>query len=269
MILREKRFGALCVIGALWWGEATVVTPARGNPVALWLFDEPPAGGSAVVPGKFGGALRPAASGTGELPRPESPLSRATDSRLNLGAHDWTIECWLKLDAAATEEGVVFEIGAGHAGGDELVTRWSVLPREQAFALASLGASPAGVAKRVEFPNPEGPPAGVAWLQTATLTSGGAKLPRDTWFHVALVHEVASQQLRLFLEGRLVAAAGAQIISLPRRNRAQVAIGRDGVGGRVLAGAIDELRVSDRAVYGENFTPPGSFAVATKARGER
>ena len=35
------------------------------------------------------------------------PFPNATDSRLNVGAGDWTIECWLRLDATATDEGSV------------------------------------------------------------------------------------------------------------------------------------------------------------------
>src|SRR5205085_12366893 len=98
-----------------------------------------------------------------------APFANATDSPLNLGARDWTIECWLRLDAGATDEGVIFEIGAGPRGENELLTRFTVLPRENAFALTFLSTTPGVESKRVEHPNPAGPPATVLYVHTATL----------------------------------------------------------------------------------------------------
>ena len=237
----------------------------RGETVALWLFDEER--GAQSVLGKFGRAFQPSA---GE-PEPGAPPSSAAARhrgnlrpKLNVGDGDWTLECWLKLAVMAAADGVVFEIGDDPRGPDDCVTRLSVLPAENAFALVSLTAAPKGVAKRVERPNPAGPPARAAWRESTTLALNGDALPRATWFHVAVVHDAAAGALRLFIGGRLRAVAAVQMMALPPSADGYFSIGRDGQGQRPIPGAIDELRVSDHVVYREEFAPPGSFSAAPK-----
>lgn len=246
-----------------------VVWPSdlRADTIAFWSFDEAVASGAkgGSVPGKFGGAFRPRL-GAAEF---VTGVANPTDSRLNLGAHDWTIECWLHLDPTASDEGVIFEIGTGPRGADDFVTRFSVLPRENAFALSCLVSAPTGLARRVEFANPAGPPGGVAWRHAATLALGDARLPRAGWFHVALVHDGLKRELRLFIEGRPLAVAALAFRALPRGDQAYLAFGRGGDGRHVLAGAIDELRVGDHAIYGQLFTPPASLAGEVGGRAVR
>ena len=241
------------------------LSPAHADTVALWLFDE--AEGAASVPGKFGKALRPGATRAG-FADPPAGFRNVTASQLNLGAHDWTLECWLLLDRSAAEEGTLFEIGTGPRGASELLTRFSVLPRETAFAFVavSTGADRNAEigAKRIEYPNPEGPPGGVAIVRTVTLALHQASLPREAWFHVALVHTADGGELRLFIDGKVRATAAMKMNALPHGDEAYVSIGCDGSGRRVLAGAIDELRVSDHAVYAAEFAPPGSFGAQRK-----
>ena len=269
---------------------------SRAETIALWLFDEPLAPapetvladagprnffltlarGGEIVPGRFGHALRPAAVNqspnlfeaglpraaailsTRNAPRVSNPL----DSKLNLGADDWTIECWLRLDGRAAEEAVILEIGSGRPGATELRTRFSVLPAENAFAFAGIASGPArGVGvKPIEFPNPSGPPQGLAHPAVSTLALTGAALPRDRWTHVALVHRRAERDLRLFLDGRLRGVAAAALETLPHDDEAYLAIGSDGAGRCRLAGAIDELRICDDRVYHAEFVPPASLA---------
>ncbi len=241
---------------------------ARAATVGLWLFDDD--GGETVerVPGKSGRAFRPAARAPVDSANQQADSAsrtNPTDSRLNLGASDWTIECWLRLDADLDtgdedNEATILEVGTGPRGKSELVTRFSVLPRENAFALACLESEAHGIAKRVEFPNPAGPPGGVAWRRTVTLALSGAPMPRGAWFHVALVHVAASGELSLFLDGRRCAVAFTKITALPRSAESYLSIGHDGAAGRRLRGALDELRVSDDAVYAGDFSPPGSFS---------
>jgi hypothetical protein len=191
-----------------------------------------------------------------------APFANATDSKLNVGANDWTIECWLKLDAAANGEGTIFEIGSGPRGENDLLTRFSVLPRENAFSFTALApmADPGGLARRIDFPNPEGPPGGVAFVRSTTLALPGAPLPRDRWIHVALMHVAAVHELRLAVEGKIVAVSPVQLMALPRGDEAYVSIGRDGRWSRMLAGTLDELRISDDVVPAGDFPPPGSFS---------
>ena len=229
-------------------------TALRADTVALWHFDEEQPGAADVVPGKFGRGFRPGRT----MPRPDDALRAGP--RLNPGAHDWTIEAWLRLDARAAGEGVIFEVGVAN----ELVTRFSVLPGENAFGLTAvaLGEEAGGIgARRIELPNPAGPPAIVAQVRTITLALPlGAAIPRDTWCHAALVHHAARGELRLFLDGKPRAVAVARIDALPPGSELRVSIGCDGSGARRLAGVLDELRISDHAVYRGEFAPPGSFA---------
>ena len=240
---------------------ALLFSSLRADTLALWLFDEAEDRSAEIVPGKFGRALRPAAGERLAVSDATSAPAGAARGNLNLGAHDWTIECWLSLDAAARDEAVIFEFGVGPRGDNELVTRFTVLPHENAFAFTTIAtdASLGVTGERVEYPNPQGPPAGVGFVQSTTLALNHAALPRAAWFHVALVHDAVNRELRLLMDGRLRAVAAARVDGLPLSDKTYVSLGRDGRRGRVLAGAIDELRISDHAVYAENFAPPASF----------
>lgn len=286
--------GILC--GAMLAGAA--LTALRAETVALWLFDEDVGAGAGallsdagptgrfvvlgprgtIVPGKFGRALQvvpaeplsgagPARFAARAVAGEAGPGGRRwvnpTASKLTLGAHDWTIEAWVRLDPRATDEGVIYEVGVGLREGDAFVTRFSVVPRDNAFVFAGLAAvassAHAALARRVEFPNPSGPPAGEAELHQTTLALTDAALPRDRWFHVALVHRGAAREVRLFVDGRSRAVAAVSVVTLPPGDRGYVSIGTDALGERPWRGALDELRVSDEAVYGADFTPPASF----------
>ncbi|MBI4621773.1 MAG: LamG domain-containing protein [Verrucomicrobia bacterium] len=232
-----------------------------GSAVTFGLRPPPAKPGRTQPPMTWENAHFAAVFTNGDSHLRRAPFANATDSKLNLGDRDWTIECWLRFAPAAQAEGVIFEIGAGPRGENDLLTRFSVLPQENAFALTFLSTAvvPAGVvAKRVEYPNPEGPPGGSATIQTATLVLGQGALPRETWVHVALVH--VAGELRIFVDGKVRGAAAARISALPHGDEAYVSIGRDGRWGRPLAGEIDELRISDHAAYRAEFTPPASFA---------
>lgn len=261
------------------------VTGAQGEvraaTAALWVFDASaevstgavvrdagPQGyslilenGAELVPGKFGQAVRFTG---GEARVRWAHFASATDTKLNLGAHDWTIECWLRLDAAAGEEGTIFEIGIGPRWESEILTRFSVLPRENAFALTGIATrrdvDRGAAAKAIELPNPAGPPAITARVFTSMLGLATGELRRDAWCHVALVHGAAGEELRLFVDGRLRAASRVTMDALPRGDDAYAVIGCDGRGGRRLRGMMDELRISRVAVYNDEFVPPASFA---------
>jgi hypothetical protein len=298
-ILSSVCFGHRVRAVVLLCGAVIGSVPVRAGIVARWRFEpatevqptapEPRgasgsgrewlvlARGAGLGPGKFGQALWPAGSDGTRAGR-ISPLPRRVaadagrldgvtnpmDSRLNLGAHDWSIECWLRLEAGATDEGVIYEIGSGPPGANELVTRFSVWPRENAFVLTGIGPVGPGeaesVGRRIEFSDPAGPPDGVARLEHVTLAPAGTVLPREQWMHVALGHDAAAGLLRLFLGGRLVATAPARLTALPRGPAAYVALGCDGRRGRVLPGAMDELRVSDYAGPARDFDPDSTPA---------
>jgi hypothetical protein len=242
-------------------------TPAAGG--ATHLADAGPHGhtlvlgrGASLVSGRTGHALRPSGgeqAGTAALslrrPREDAAASRprfanVTDSKLNLGADDWTIDGWFRLDPEAAAEGVVLEIGSDPRRPDDLSTRLSILPREHAFLLSGLAPvrieRATALARLVEFPNPEGPPAGVAHRFTAALVAN-RPLPRDAWFHAAIVQ--TGGRLHLLLDGQHCATTAVDLMPLLRSNEGYLALGRDGHGRHPFPGAIDELRVSDHVVF--------------------
>jgi hypothetical protein len=291
---RRLRWGVLGMTVALlrlYSGETTAGT------VALWLFDEPMGFypsvtlrddakdnrvsglevGAEIVAGKFGHALRPMKRPTarGDGARDPNVAARAvvrpmpssaTAARLNLGAHDWTLECWLRLEADARDEGVILEVSVAAGEGGPLVTRWSVLPAENAFALASLRPAAATASslelRKVEQAAADGPVGSHVLLQTTTLALDPGAIPRGSWFHVALVHEASDGRIILFVGGKCQAEAGVVLGPLPLAGEMYVTIGCDGQGARTLAGALDEMRVSDVARYTRDGAPPESFAVA-------
>jgi hypothetical protein len=165
-----------------------------------------------------------------------------------LGAGEWTVACWLWLDSGDAAEETILELGAGVAGATELVARLSVAPRENAVVLrgvASESAESGGVlARRVEFASPDGP-AGAAVLVREWTLGSSVPLPRKAWFHVA-VARTAAGLLQLFINETLAATAdGTHWMALPTTGENYLALGHDGQGGRRLAGAIDELCVSE------------------------
>ena len=118
--------------------------------------------GGKLVPGKFGNGLSANVYGDLDIPdgevlfgltqlpapegRNEQPLSwynadfcalmtsgenhlrkevgfvNATDSKLNLGDFDWTVDFWFKMDRPSEEFGVIFELGQGPRNENEAIT---------------------------------------------------------------------------------------------------------------------------------------------------
>lgn len=263
----------------------------RAHTVAHWSFEPVPSAtgathladagphgytlvlghGAAIVPGRTGMALRltggehngPAArilrlppAATSEA-RPSS--ANFLHSPLNLGAADWSIDGWFRLEPGATNEGVVLEIGCDPRRPEDLSTRLSVLPREHAFLLSGLApvrsATAPALARLVEFPNPEGPPAGVAHRFTAALVAP-RPLPRGVWFHAAILH--TGGRLHLVLDGGHCATTAVDLRSLPSTHEGYLSLGRDGNGRRPFPGTMDELRISDQAVLPVAPSAPGS-----------
>lgn len=225
--------GSLCrpapaLLAAAAWGLPGF---SSAGTVARWLYDQP-------------------------------TVARLDSSKLNLGAGAWTVEGWFWLDSTARAEGSILEIGSGHPGTPELATRLTVLPEENALCLTGLGPIPEGpdarFSRRIEYANPDGPPGGAAIVVSAML-GADQPLPRGVWFHAAVVH-TATDVLILFLDGRQAAAAPLRMIALPEAFALQLTIGCDARTCRPFPGAIDELRVSDHAVYTRDFAPPASFS---------
>ena len=166
-----------------------------------------------------------------------APFPHPTATRLNLGSADWTFECWLKLDTSPAESGVIFEIGTGPRGENDVVTRLALNAR--ADGLNFFNEPGAG---KVELP----------------FASGA--LVEGTWHHLALVHR--SGELQWFLDGRAQGTGrSVRVASLAKGEEDYISLGRDGRWGQPLAGALDEVRFSDSADYAQDFVPASHASV--------
>lgn len=178
--------------------------------------------------------------GEGHL-RSEVGFANATDTPLNLGDFDWTVEAWYRPGRASAEDGVLLEVGAGPRGENDVVTRLSLAADRSAFTLTN---APSGAAVAI--------PTDAAALDPA---AGG-------WHHLAFAYDAAAGRLRHWVDGRLQPLPEpARLEALPHGEEAYLTVGRDGTWGRPLPGALDEMRISTGLAYeGEAFDPPGSFA---------
>lgn len=173
---------------------------------------------------------------SGDVHLRRRPFANATDSPVNLGAFDWTVEFWYKKDGDARGRGVVLEVGQGPRGENDEVTRLTVLYDENAFLLEN-AASDSRV--RLSF-------------ATEAFDSG--------WTHCALVYAFGDRSIGLYLDGLEVARKPLTMRALPSGEEAYFSVARDGLWENPLAGAIDELRFSDVARYKNRFEPPSSFS---------
>jgi hypothetical protein len=212
---------------------------AAGTLTRFGLAAPPKAPGRSMEPMTWYNATFAAMFTSGENHLRHAPFANAAATKLNLGAENWTTEFWLKLDAGASGEGVVLEIGSGPRGENETVTRLILRPAEGKFVWQNQAAANAA-------------PIELA-TDMAALRSG--------WAHCAFVHDAARGELRHYLNGKLVSQAPTpRWAALPAGDEAYFSLGRDGHWNRPLPAAIDELRISDAALYQAGFVPPASFA---------
>lgn len=193
--------------------------------------------GRTVEPLSWQTATFAAAFVNGDAHLRREPFAHPTDSPLNLGGGDFTVEFWLRPNAGATAPGVIFELGAGPRGENELVTRLVFNAEKSGF----------------EFFN--------APAQTRVLlTSDAAALHLGEWVHAAVVYDFVKEELRHYLNGKWQSSAPAKLQPLPSGEEDYWTIGRDGLWGRPLGGSLDELRISDTQLYRADFLAPASFA---------
>ncbi len=222
--------------------------PAPFNPVFDWNEEQQKTFGLVQLPTPAGRTMPPMTwksaafsafftSGDAHLRR--LPFANASDTRLNLGAFDWTVEFWFKPHEVSDQSGVVFELGSGPRGEPEnKVTRLSVDHDLDSFILENESTG-----------------------TRLTLKSMFGALHSDAWHHYAFTYNGKTRILRHFADGKL--QGEAQVVdwkALPFGEEAYFSIGRDGLWGRPLQGALDELRFSDHLVYQGEFDPPGSYS---------
>ena len=167
------------------------------------------------------------------------PFASPTKGDLNLGRGDFTVEFWLKADAAGTGEGVVFEVGSGPRGENDMVTRLALQPAEGEFRLFNQSSG-----------------------TTTRLKTDMVSLRQD-WAHCAFTYDATRGELRHYLNGHLQATAAVKLKALPEGPEDYFSVGRDAVWGRRLAATLDEMRISSHVVYRDDFVTPDSFSKRT------
>jgi hypothetical protein len=176
---------------------------------------------------KFGGASC-SLDGTGDF------ISVPASSDFDFGASDFTLECFIYLNAAPSGHGIITEEYVGN---------------EVYFALAFCNGSPGSPdGNKLFFGNYQSG----AWL--GAVDSSGISI--STWHHVAGVRY--ENLWTLYLNGTSV---GSQTIAktLAQQNKIQIGRRWDNGGGECLNGYIDELRITKGvARYTANFTPPAA-----------
>jgi hypothetical protein len=171
--------------------------------------------------------------------RKEVGFVNPTESRLNLGAFDWTVEFWFQATRVSVGHGVVFELGRAPRGESDETTALLLEGGNAGFTLIN---RPAGIRLRI--------PSDRTALQ-----------PETDWHHFAFTYSASEGRLRHYVDGRLQKLpAKVSLRELPACPEAYFSVGRDGAWSHPLPGKIDELRFSDRVIYREPFIPPGSFS---------
>lgn len=226
--------------------QPAVVYPSGS--VLFGLTQLPPPAGRTVEPMSWMNAKFTALITAGETHlRKEAPQPNPAGTGLNLGSDDWTAEFWYRPSAAASgpsEEGVIFELGAGPRGENDHVTALLLAKDRRSFVIVNQPA-----ATRAHVPT-----------DSAALAADGR------WSHLAFVWDARAGALTHYVNGRRVGSpVPAAMKPVETTKEAYFSIGRGARWDRALPGALDELRISRGIVYASDFTPPGSLVVQPDA----
>jgi len=247
------------------------VPPAEEKPVEFGMARLPTPEGRTVEPLSWFTAHFAAlmTSGENHLRRQVGHKNPST-SALNLGDFDWTVEFWYSPgDAAfggsrpegrrtdtppaadapsagdapsAETEAVVFEIGTGPRGENDVVTQLKWSADRSHFTLVN---QPAGASINI-------PTAAVA---------PAASDATATWRHYAFTYDSTTNQLRHYVDGALQPLPPPTALeALPEGDEAYFTLGTDALWNHRLTGFLDEFRVSRGLVYTTDFDPPATFA---------
>jgi len=166
--------------------------------------------------------------------RHEVGFKNATETFLNLGNFDWTVEFWYQSTRISATSGVIFEIGRGPRAENDDIIQLSMNPQQDGFILTTPATE-----LTVDIPS---------------------KLFAKEWYHCAFVYDARNQQLKHFRDGQLMPLpAKFEMNQLKFGEESYFSVGRDANWGHPLPGKLDELRFSSGQIYRKPFLPPGSF----------
>ncbi len=172
--------------------------------------------------------------------RKEVGFVHPTQTYLNIGDFDWTVEFWLMVTRDTGEDGVIFEIGTGPRGENEKVTSLMLNKSLDSFTLFN------SEAKLV--------------LNIPSDTKVFDPRKKD-WHHVAFVYSKNENQLRHYVDGKLqLLPEQSEMKSLEAGEEDFMSVGRDGLWKRPFQGKIDELHFYDGQLYTAEFEPPTSYS---------
>ena len=249
------------------------VPPAEEKPGEFGLARLPVPEGRTVEPLSWFTAHYAALMTSGENHlRKQVGFKNPTTSALNLGDFDWTVEFWHSPgdapgDAPADAEAVVFEIGTGPRGENDIVTRLTWSADRSRFVLVN---QPSGAA--IEIPTDAPAPTEAS---PADAASAGAA-PTADWHHYTFTYDSTTNRLTHYVDGTAQPQPqppAAALQALPAGDEAYFILASDGLFNRPLTGLLDEFRVSRGLVYtadfapdagggagAPSFDPPGTFA---------
>ncbi len=177
--------------------------------------------------------------------RKEVGFKNATDSPLNLGAFDWTVEFWFSPTETKGSPGTVFEIGQGPLRENSNVTSLTLSANKKYFTLRNDASG-----KKIKLKT----------YARALKSYAGA------WHHLAFSYDAERGVLRHFVDGKLRSTAkGVACQALAVSEEAYFSVGRDGQWHNPLLGKIDELAFSASNKYRDHFAPPGTRSQALQA----
>ena len=251
--------------------------PAEEKPEHFGLARLPLPDGRTVEPLSWFTATYAALMTSGENHlRKQVGHKNPTTNALNLGDFDWTVEFWhspgdspgnaaadatpdpdaqADAQADAQDEAVIFELGTGPRGENDLVTQLSWSADRSHFVLVNQPAD-----APVEIPTDAAPTA-TAPTTTAPTTTTTASASAPAWRHYAFTYDSTADQLRHYLDGTLQPQPPpTALAALPEGDEAYFTLASDGLFSRSLTGMLDEFRVSRGLVYTADFEPPASFA---------
>jgi hypothetical protein len=167
--------------------------------------------------------------------RKEVGFKQPTKSKLNLGNFDWTVEFWFFPTVKTDGEGVVFEIGSGPRGENDIVTRLTLDADLHNFNLYNFSTK--------------------ASVKIAT------DIDLNQWHHMAFTYDSHEKQVKHYNDGKLQAMPKKfEIHALQTGDEDYFSIGRDGLWQRPLQGILDELRFSEKIIYNSEFNAPASLS---------
>ncbi len=244
------------------------VPPAEEKPGEFGMARLPTPEGRTVEPLSWFTAHYAALMTSGENHlRKQVGHKNPTTNALNLGDFDWTVEFWHSpadppaaaasdADADADADAVIFELGSGPRGENDIATRLTWSGDRSRFVLVN---QPAGASIEIPTTTDAAPTTGAPPTADAAPTTGA---PLTTaWHHYAFTYDSTANQLRHYVDGALQALPPtAALEALPAGDEAYFTLGTDGLFSRPLTGLLDEFRVSRGFVYTTDFDPPTTFA---------